>query len=314
MPGVSSSQANSKSAISAFTFTDLLVLITVTVILALVLMPTLLSVKEPYLLAACTNNLKQIGVGCSVYASENSDTLPTIGLFSTANAYQASLACRVAGIPSTQITIGPFGLGQLYFYAGVNDPRVFYCPAVQTGLYAFSTYSAPGYPWPAMTPADLPPATDGNPFVRTGYTYYPQSRILTQVVALPGGTLTIPACNFVDMNFNPPNPPGGTPNSGAYPAPLTMTQVNLKKAMAVDAMTIWASINHQYRGQPYGLNALFPDGHVRLQTVSGNNKKNSYAPFDRSDLWDPTILQGPAETAYSSTLPAFRIIMNGFQP
>ena len=83
--------------------------------------------------------------------------------------------------------------------------------------------------------------------------------------------------------------------------------------MAVDALKTFAVINHQYRGQPYGLNALFPDGHVRFQMVAGNNRKASNAPFDPL-LWDPILVGGPGQTSYSSGVPAARIIMNGFQP
>src|SRR5580658_9396625 len=73
-------RSNSKSTVSAFTFTELLVVVVVIAILALVLMPILLSVRESALVASCANNLKQCGVGWNVYASENNDFMPTINL------------------------------------------------------------------------------------------------------------------------------------------------------------------------------------------------------------------------------------------
>jgi type II secretory pathway pseudopilin PulG len=304
-------RSNSKPTDSAFTFPELLVVINMIAVLALVLLPILLDVKESSMLVSCANNMKQIGVGCSVYASENSDILPTTGWQQSQNAFNTGLACRVLSIPSTQITTGPFSFGQLYFYAGVKNPQVFYCPTVQAGEYAYTSYTGPGYPWPAI-PANY--QFGPNAFVRCGYNYYPQSRILTQIVSLPTGNITLPACNFAETTFNPPSPPGGTPNSGTYATPLTLSQVNPQKAVAVDALTIWAGINHQYRGVPYGLNAAFPDGHVRFQTINQYDKRNSYQPFDQRDLWDPYIVGGPGDSSYSSAQPTFRIIMNGFQP
>jgi prepilin-type processing-associated H-X9-DG protein len=279
-------------------------------------MPALTSARESAMRVSCANNLKEDGIGNSVYASDNQDFLPAVGLSSSANFYQSAIACRVTAIPGTTILAGPFDFGQLFFYAGISNPKVFYCPSILTGVYAFDTYSAPGYPWPAMTPADVPPATDGNTFVRCGYDYYLQPKNGSQSLSLPGGVLTIPAVNFVNVTFTPPNPPGGSmpSNNGSYPQYLKSTQINLGLAVAVDALSSWGGMNHKYRSAPYGANALFGDGHVRFQTVNGNNKKGAYGPFDQTDLWDPAIPMGPGETAYNATLPAARIIMAGFKP
>jgi prepilin-type N-terminal cleavage/methylation domain-containing protein len=297
-----------------FTLIELLIVIAIIAILAAMLMPVLTSARESAMRISCANNLKQDGIGCNVYANDFNDFLPAVALSSSANFYQAALACRVNGIPSSQISAGPFGLGALYFFAGVANPQVFYCPSVLTGEYAFSTYTGPGYPWPS-TPANY--AYGPNAFIRCGYDYYLQPKNGSQTISLPGGAMTIPAVNFVNLTFTPPNPPGGAPtasNNGSYPEQLKTTQVNLSLAMTVDSLTDWSSVNHKYRAAPYGLNAGFPDGHVRFQSVNGNNKKNSYGPFDQTDLWDPTVPSGPGETAYSSTVPAARIIMAGFKP
>jgi prepilin-type N-terminal cleavage/methylation domain-containing protein len=305
----------SYTARKGFTLIELLVVIAIIAILAAMLLPVLNAAKESALRTSCENNMKQVGIGANVYASDNNDYPPIINIpGASENAYQTSLACRMPSgqVPATQISAGPYGLGSLFYYAGVNNPQVFYCPAVITGEYAFTTYSAPGYPWPAIPPGYQ---YGPNDFIRCGFNYFPQAKAL-QAVSTPAGNLNLPAVNFstTSYTFSPPSPPGGTVNTATQPIPVKMTDLNMTKAMAVDSLKTWAQINHQRRGQPYGLDVVFPDGHARFATVNGNNKKNSFAPFDQVNLWDPTIAGGPGETTMTASTPAFRIIMNGFQP
>jgi len=266
-----------------FTLIELLVVIAIIAILAALLLPALSRAKESAMRTSCINNLKQIGVGWTMYQSDFNAMMPcnwpgVTDTHTLANPWRTYEAYRV--IPGTStiaigdgtdanMPSGPWNLGMLFATKLVPNPQCFYCPSSvhtgQTWSYAYYSTSV----WPST------PTNSNDNEVRTGYNYFPQAR----------------TTEFSGKIFTPK-------------AAKKVGDLELRKAMVCDLMHNYPAIPHKMGTVP-GLNAMFPDTHVAWQ---GSNKKYA-CTLGQVNAFDPAIWKTSADSDYlGNNPPNFRYV------
>ncbi len=119
---------------NAFTLIELLVVIAIIGILAALLLPVLNSARERGRVAACSSNMRQIGIALYMYADDFNDRYPP---------------GYIQGYSDWALLIGPYvSKSQTKYQAGtLNSSKVFVCPSVRppNGRTSRLTYSGHQY-------------------------------------------------------------------------------------------------------------------------------------------------------------------------
>jgi prepilin-type N-terminal cleavage/methylation domain-containing protein len=159
---------------SGFTLIELLVVIAIIAILAAILLPALASAKAKAQRAQCMNQIRQLGLGITLFTVDNADMFPPAGEAKSATqtgggaGWQVSWDCWIngyigGGAPASQMQSGEFATqdNPEQMAAEVANgfapaPKVLTCPADQFPKVTWLT-GPPAYAWKsyAMNSAGL---------------------------------------------------------------------------------------------------------------------------------------------------------------